>query len=262
MLIRYGRTVSVSSIIPNNNNKFPPISRFVSSSSYASKLGFIPFPDWSDHPYNIPHPVETFDTLSSGVSCFNIMLSQGVASISDYNFIFENLAKIGSYNTVLSLFKKLDESTQFSRHHLRSVSPDIHTWAILISCHSTIGNMSSAISLFHKIIDTGHHPTPDTLYNLLEGFCRKHEIHKAMHFYNDIILKKGFQFDDNCYLILIKELCEIGETHVAIQLLRHALQIDKKPADGGFTLTCLYNIIIFRLCKDRLVKPNFSLLLK
>ena len=62
-----------------------------------------------------------------------------------------------------------------------------------------------------------------------------------MHFYNDIILKKGFQLDHKCYLVLIKGLCKIGETHTAIQLLRR------------------YNSIIYRLCKDRLVNQAYDL---
>ncbi|XP_024630781.1 pentatricopeptide repeat-containing protein At1g12620 [Medicago truncatula] len=161
-----------------------------------------------------------------------------MAPISNYNFVLESLVKVGSYPTVFSLFNKLDESTQ-----------DIHTWAILIKCHSVDGNMSSAISLFHKIIDTGHHPTAGTLYSLLYGFCDRHQIHKAMHFYNYIILKKGFQLDHKCYLVLIKGLCKIGETHTAIQLLRRALQTDE---EGDFTLlrpdSCTYSHLVYGYC--------------
>ena len=56
------------------------------------------------------------------------------------------------------------------------------------TCHSREGNMSSAISLFHKIINTGNHLTTQTLNDIFDGFYKKGEIHKARHFYNDIIL--------------------------------------------------------------------------
>lgn len=244
MLRRCVGAVSVSSIIPN---KFTPRTRFVSSfaSSYASQLASYPNTSWSG-PLPVTDPRESSHTCSCPVLGFNVMLSNGMAPISDYNFILESLVKDGSYPTVFSLFNKLDESTQ-----------DIHTWAILIKCHSVYGNMSSAISLFHKIINTGHHPTAETLYYLLYGFCDRDQIHKAMHFYNDIILKKGFQLDHDCYLVLIEGLCKIGETHTAIQLLRRAVQIDREL--GDFTLLLCYNSIIYRLCKDRLVNQAYDL---
>ncbi|PNY13635.1 pentatricopeptide repeat-containing protein, partial [Trifolium pratense] len=158
---------------------------------------------------------------------------------------------------VLSLFKQLEQSPQFNHR----VVPDIHTWSILIQCHSRQGNMSSAISLFHKIIDSGHHPTTQTLNDLLDGFCRIHDIHAAMLFYNDIIRKNSTNFVLNyhSYLILIDELCDCGETQIAVELLRHALQIDKEPKDGGFSLTCCFNSILFRLCKDRLLSKAYDL---
>lgn len=243
MLRRCVGAVSVSSIIPN---KFTPRTRFVSSfaSAYAAQLGSYPNTSWSG-PLLVTDPRESSHTCSCAVLCFDVMLSNGMAPISDYNFVLESLVKVGSYPTVFSLFNKLDESTQ-----------DIHTWAILIKCHSLDGNMSSAISLFHNIIDTGHHPTAATLYFLLYGFCDRHQIHKAMLFYNYIILKKGFQLNHKCYLVLIEGLCKIGETHTAIQLLRRALQID---GEGDFTLLQCYNSIIYRLCKDRLVNQAYDL---
>ncbi|RHN82097.1 putative tetratricopeptide-like helical domain-containing protein [Medicago truncatula] len=121
--------------------------------------------------------------------------------------------------------------------------------------------MSSDISLFHKIIDTGDNPTTQTLNHLLVGFCRRRQTDKAMLFYNDIILKNGFLLNHDSYLILINGLCEIGETQLAINMLRQALLIDKEPKDDcdvTDTLKCCYNSI-FRLCKDRLVNQAYDL---
>jgi pentatricopeptide repeat protein len=46
-------------------------------------------------------------------------------------------------------------------------------------------------------------------------------------FYNYTVLK-GFQLNHKTYYILIEGLCELGETKLAIHLLREALQIDKE----------------------------------
>ena len=163
-----------------------------------------------------------------------------------------------AFTTVLSLVKQLEESSEFNDHQ----KPDSHTWAILIQCHSRRGKMSSAISLFHKIIDTGDNPTTQTLNHLLDGICRRRQIDKAMLSYNHIILKNGFLLKHDSYLILINGLCEIGDTQLAINMLRQALLIDKESKDNcdvADTLQCCYNSIIFRLCKDRLVNQAYDL---
>jgi len=133
---------------------------------------------------------------------------------------------------------------------------------MLISCHSEIGNISTAFSLFrNKIIDTGHRPTTSTLNHLLKGLCQIGESYKAMLFYHYIILK-GFRLDRDSYYFLIRGLCRYsGETQRAIQLLREVLllqpQIDTDQ-DYDFHVI-LYNRIIFRLCKDRLVHQAYDL---
>jgi len=105
------------------------------------------------------------------------------------------------------------------------------TFTLVLSSSNVILSMVTCLQLSLFSIRSS---TPVTILllilciYLLYGFCDRHQIHKAMHFYNDIILKKRFQLDHECYLVLINGLCKIGETHVAIQLLRRALQIDRE----------------------------------
>jgi pentatricopeptide repeat domain-containing protein 1 len=236
------RSYGAAVILNNNKKKFPPLTRFVSSS--------ILFPDFDYDPLVIElNALDVYDDLSWN----------GVTSISDYNRVFSILSRIGAFYTLFKLIKELEEPVGIKPYHRPIVFPDVHTWDILIECHSKLGNMSSAFSLFRKIIDTGYHPTTQNLNHLLRGFCDKHEIHNAMLFYNGIILKKGFQLNCDSYYILINGLCEIGETQTAIQLLRKALEIDKKPKYSMSNFMCCYNSIIFRLCKDRLVNQAYEL---
>ena len=158
----------------------------------------------------------------------------------------------------------------------------------VVITHCDEGNMFAAFSLFRKIIKTGHRPTTSTLNDLFRGLCCRGKIYKAIMFYNYTILK-GFQLNHHSYSILINGLCEIGETKVAIHLSieAEALQIDKEQKHGlcvieetktvtqlsqellqnvgkeqiydAFTVRCLYQRIILRLCRDRHLKEAHDL---
>jgi len=268
MLRRYGGAVSITP----KNNKFLPRRRFVSTCFLLSGIlsntntntntNTIPFDD-SESRVILPDYGHVINNYISAVTWFENNLSYGYAPISDYNTVLSSLLSMGYAPTVLSLAQQLEES---HNNHLQRVLPDIHTWTILIKAHCSEGSMSSAMSLFHKIINNGHRPTTeDTLNILLRGFCCRHQIHKAMLFYNYITLKNnengGFKWNHRSYHILITGLCRIGETQSAIQLLRKALQIeiDTKNHDGITVLRC-YKTIIFRLaCKDRLIYQAYDL---
>ncbi|KEH41773.1 pentatricopeptide repeat-containing protein At1g12620 [Medicago truncatula] len=240
---------AVCSIIPTNNkNKIP---RFVSSSFsvlYPTPMARPRIAFSND--YGNPH--------DEAVKFFKNMLSMGVCVISLYNHVLSKLAKMHSFDTIFILVKELDDELSKFDGPVRP-DPDTHTFIILIQCHSLRGNMSSALYLFNKIIDSGHYPTAETLNALLEGFCLRSQIDKAMPFYNDIILKKGYPLDHRSYNILVDGLCEIGETQLAINMLRQALLIEREPEDTCVSLTSCYNSIIFRLSKERLVNQAYAL---
>jgi pentatricopeptide repeat domain-containing protein 1 len=181
---------------------------------------------------------------------FDIILSRGTGSISDYNTLLSFLLKQGAHTTVISLAQKLE-----SRSDQIQVFPDIDTRKILITCYSRKGYMASAFSLFDKIIKTGHHPSTPILNDLFEGLSLQGEIHKALLVYNDFLLK-GFKLDYVSYDILIEGLCKIGETEKAIELLR---QVKIVGGYSNFYVRSFYNNIIFRLCKDRLVNQAYDL---
>ena len=147
-------------------------------------------------------PPHLYNNHISAVTWFENII--GYASISNYNAVLSNLLRMGYPSIVLSLAQQLEESHS---NELQRVLPDIHTWTILIKAHSIKGDMSSAISLFCNIINTSHHPTNETSNLLLDGFCHKGETHKAMLFYNDIIINNGgFQLNHDSFLILITGL--------------------------------------------------------
>ncbi|KEH42227.1 pentatricopeptide (PPR) repeat protein [Medicago truncatula] len=264
---RYGGAVS---IIPSNNKFLPPgrsvstcmLSKVLSNTNNNNNTNTIPYDDDSGSRVILPDYL-CFNKYISAVTWFENNLSDGYASISEYNAVLSSLLRMGYHPTVLSFAQQLEES---HNNHLQRVLPDIHTWTILIKAHAFDGNMFSAMSFFHKIINNGHRPTAEeTLNILLHGFCVRHQIHKAMLFYNYIVLKNengaGFKWNYHSYLILITGLCRIGETQSAIQLLRKALQIEIDTESlHAFTVMRCYNTIIFRLaCKDRLINQAYDL---
>jgi len=81
-----------------------------------------------------------------------------------------------------------------------------------------------------------------------------------MLFYHYIILK-GFPLDRDSYHILIRGLCRhSGETQRAMKLLREVLLLQPQIETEEFDFRAiLYNKIILRLCKDRLVHQAYDL---
>lgn len=80
-----------------------------------------------------------------------------------------------------------------------------------------------------------------------------------MLFYNYIKLKGGFQFNSDTYQILVNGLCYSGETQRAIQLLRQVLLLKIDTRQEMYDIVLLYNEIILRLGKDRLVIQAYDL---
>jgi hypothetical protein len=153
----------------------------------------------------------------------------------------------GDYSLLFSLAQQLDSHTH--------VVQNIDTWTILLQSHCVEGgNISSAFSIFRKIINTGHRPSTSILNDLLISTLRyRGQIRKALVFYNYITLK-GFQLNSHSYYILIIGLCNTGDTQLAIPLLRQL------PHDFDiYTVTDLHNSVIHRMCSDKLVNQAYAL---
>jgi len=97
------------------------------------------------------------NNISSAYCDFNDMLRQGYSTISDYNSLFSSLLNINQHSIVLRLAQNLESVTQ-----------DINTWLILITCYAKNGHISSALSLFSKIINAGYRPSSSNMNDL---FC-------------------------------------------------------------------------------------------
>jgi len=98
----------------------------------------------------------------------SISCSLDVSHISHYNNVFSSLLNLRCYIAIPRLVQQLE-----SQSHELYLFPDIHTWLMLVTCHSELGNISTAFSLLRsKIIDTGHRPTTSTLNHLLKALCQ------------------------------------------------------------------------------------------
>ncbi|KEH24778.1 PPR superfamily protein [Medicago truncatula] len=194
-LIRYVGAASSTSV---SSKPFVSYIRSFSSSSY------------------IIHPSEFVEACKSGVSAstvFDMLLSIETFPISYHNSILSYLYDTSDYFLLFSLAQQLDSHTH--------VVQDIHTWTILLQSHCVEGgNISSAFSLFRKIINTGHHPSTSILNDLLTTL--RYSVRRY--------------------------------TQLAIPLLRrlpHYFDI--------YTLTDLHNSVIHRLCSDKLVNQAYAL---
>lgn len=133
MLFSILRSYGTAVILNNNNNKnkFPSLTRFISSS--------IVYPDFDYDPLLIE-----LDALD----VYYDLNYNGVTSISDYNRVFSTLTRIGAFPTVLKLIKELEKPFGIKELcHRPIVFPDVHTWDILIECHSKRGNIFSFLSI-------------------------------------------------------------------------------------------------------------------
>lgn len=190
---------------------------------------------------------ETIAYLNSAYRDFNDMVSQGYSTISDYNTLFSSLLNINQHSTVIRLAQNLD---------LESVTPDINTWLILITCYAKNGHISSAFSLFSKIINAGYRPSSSNMNDLFCCLLAPGHVYQAMLLHNYILLKGGFRLSYNTYHHLVGSLCEIGETKRAIHLFRK-IEMDLNGLHE-YQLEHFYSYIIRRLCKDRLVHQAYD----
>jgi len=218
------------------------------------------------------------------------MLKSDCFSISDYNNLSSSLHKTGHENTNIELAQLWKEIITYTK-----AFPDIDTWKSQINSYCLTGksgDISLAFSVFRRIINTGHCPTTSTLNDLFDGLCRRGLVYKAIMFYNYTVLK-DFQLNPRTYSILIQGLCGIGETKLAIRLLREAMHIykesikeiresntqpaeqllkkvvegvdkeqrvDKEQKCAHITVRSWYELIILRLCRDGLLKEAHDLL--
>jgi len=229
----------VSSIIAilNNNNKLFPRRPYTCD----------PFIDLPPPPCFYKWEKKTIAYINSATRDFNHMLSQGYSTISDYNNLFSSLLSINQHNIVLRLAQDLEQSV---------ITPDINTWLILITCYAKNGHISSAFSLFCKIINAGYRPTSSNMNDLFRCLLAPGHIYKALLLHNYIFLKGGFRLSCYTYHRLVSGLCEIGETKRAIHLFRQ-IETDHNGLDD-YQLEQFYRNIIDRLCKDRLVHQAYG----
>ncbi|XP_057426690.1 putative pentatricopeptide repeat-containing protein At1g12700, mitochondrial [Lotus japonicus] len=182
----------------------------------------------------------------NAVSSFHNMLSMRPAPpITQFNNILGSLVRMNHYPTAVSLSQQLE---------LKGIAPDIATLTILINCFCHLGRMNYAFSVLGKILKRAYQPDTTALTTLMKGLCLNGEIRSAINFHDDV-KAKGFQFQVDrvsvTYRFLINELCEVGETGAALQLLR---QIEEEHTDVQ-----MYNTIIKSMCEDKCVSDAYDL---
>jgi pentatricopeptide repeat protein len=81
-------------------------------------------------------------------------------------------------------------------------------------------NVSNQFCIFYiwKNFKLGFHPNIVTLTMLIKGLCLKGEIHKAIHFHDQVVAL-GFHLNQVSYGTLINGMYKMGETKAAMDEL-------------------------------------------
>ncbi|AES58963.2 PPR repeat protein [Medicago truncatula] len=141
---------------------------------------------------------------------------------------------------MLSMFRRCAGADVVPPIEFKLPTAALAEFNILLSQH--IDSISRYNTVLSSLLDTRHY-----------------DAYKAMLFYNYIKLKGGFQFNSDTYQILVNGLCYSGETQRAIQLLGQVLLLKIHTRQEMYDIVLLYNEIILRLGKDRLVIQAYDL---
>ena len=110
------------------------------------------------------------------------------------------------------------------------------------------------VCCLRRFFKLGYAPDVTTFTTLINGFILDDNIDKAVELFTKLIKYGDFKPNEVTYATIIKGLCKIGNTTMAIRLPRSMQKWNYKPD------IVMYNTIIDSLCKDGNVDDALSLL--
>ncbi|KAH9696327.1 pentatricopeptide repeat-containing protein [Citrus sinensis] len=112
-------------------------------------------------------------TPNEALCVFDYMLNMRPSRppVTSFNILFGCLAKTKHYDTVLSLFKRLNSTGLF---------PNLHTYSILINCFCKMGRVSHGFVVLGRILRSCFTPDAVTFTSLIkDGLCKEGFVDKA-----------------------------------------------------------------------------------
>ncbi|GAY52875.1 hypothetical protein CUMW_145330 [Citrus unshiu] len=157
--------------------------------------------------------------------------------VCSFNILFGCLAKNKHYDTVLSLFKRLNSIGLF---------PDLYTYSILINCFCKMGRVSPGFVVLGRILRSCFTPNAVTFTSLIKGLCAEGRIMEAAALFTKLRVfgcePNVFTYNAVIYTTIIDGLCKEGFVDKAKELL---LQMKDKNINPDVVT---YNSVIRGFC--------------
>ena len=133
----------------------------------------------------------TFKNLDHALGLFDTMLHMHpLPSTVDFTQLLGAITRMMHYSVVITLIQRMESF---------GISPDVYTLTVLINCYCHLNRVNFGFSVLATILKLGYLPTQTTLNTLLKGLRLQGNISWKWR---------------------TKGLCKIGQTGVAIRLLR------------------------------------------
>nr|XP_027076945.1 putative pentatricopeptide repeat-containing protein At1g12700, mitochondrial [Coffea arabica] len=130
------------------------------------------------------------------------------------------------------------------------------TLNVVINCYCLVGRVDLGFSVLGGFFKRGIVPNVVTFNTPLRGLFQEHKALQAHELFKKIIYEKLCEPDEVTSGIVIRGLCQKGNTGTAIDFLR-AMEKQKRPCKPN---AIIYSTIIDSLCKDKMVDEALALL--
>ncbi|KAL8116724.1 hypothetical protein AgCh_023032 [Apium graveolens] len=173
------------------------------------------------------------------------MIENGILpDVWSYNAIIRVLCRLDRWEDVSILLKQMMEDI--------SISPDVHTFTILIDAYSKSGKLDDAKHIIEIMSERGVYPDIVTYNTLMQGYCTQGQTAIAFDLYRKI-LSEGLSPTIVTHNILVHGLCQMGKSMEALTILY------KMQDQGHRPDIVTYETLLGGLCKNRYVDKALSL---
>ncbi|KAH9696326.1 pentatricopeptide repeat-containing protein [Citrus sinensis] len=192
-------------------------------------------------------------TPNEALCVFDYMLNMRPSRppVTSFNILFGCLAKTKHYDTVLSLFKRLNSTGLF---------PNLHTYSILINCFCKMGRVSHGFVVLGRILRSCFTPDAVTFTSLIkDGLCKEGFVDKA----KELLLQmkdKNIKPNVVTYTSVIRGFCYANDWNEAKHRTNRAKELFVSMESMGCKRDVFsYSILINGYCKNKEVDEALSL---
>ncbi|KAI8566668.1 hypothetical protein RHMOL_Rhmol02G0059700 [Rhododendron molle] len=165
--------------------------------------------------------------------------------VIDFNQLLTAVAKMKEYSSVVSLYKEIREL---------GIPIDECTLNVLINCCCRLNRVDFGFAILGIFYKCGYTPDVATFTTMINGYVLEGKTSEAVNLFRRLIKYGDIEPDEITYGTIMKALCKVGDTTMAIQMLRSMQKWNCRPT------VVMYNILIDTLCKDGNIDDALHLL--